>query len=75
MQFHALKNSMQGEEVNVDEDVAAGEGVDESNAGQSFVDDAEDQAAKVEFFHAISGIHFGYFIKILIIQFNFDSIS
>ena len=50
MQFHALKNSMQGEEVNVDEDVAAGEGVDESNAGQSFVDDAEDQAAKVEFF-------------------------
>ena len=50
MQFHALKNSMQGEEVNVDEDVAAEEGVDESNAGQSFVDDAEDQAAKVEFF-------------------------
>ena len=50
MQFHALKNSMQGEEVNVDEDVAAEEGVDESNTGQSFVDDAEDQAAKVEFF-------------------------
>merc|ERR1719460_1479940 len=49
MQFHALKNSMQGEEINVDEDVAAEEGVDESNAGQSFVDDAEeDQAAKAK---------------------------
>lgn len=45
MQFHALKNSMQGEEVNVDEDVAAGEGVDESNADQTFADDTEDQAS------------------------------
>ena len=48
--FEEVVNAMQGKEVNVDEDVATGEGVDESNAGQSFVDDAEDQAAKVEFF-------------------------
>ena len=53
-------NAMQGKEVNVDEDVATGEGVDESNAGQSFVDDAEVQVAVVEkvFFYLASGINF-----------------
>ena len=43
--FEEVVNSMQGEEVNVDEDVAAGEGVDESNADQTFADDTEDQAS------------------------------
>ena len=58
--FEEVVNAMQGKEVNVDEDVATGEGVDESNAGQSFVDDAEVQVAVVEkvFFYLASGINF-----------------
>ena len=58
--FEEVVNAMQGKEVNVDEDVATGEGVDESNAGQSFVDDAEVQVAAVEkvFFYLASGINF-----------------
>ena len=58
--FEEVVNAMQGKEVNVDEDVTTGEGVDESNAGQSFVDDAEVQVAVVEkvFFYLASGINF-----------------
>ena len=58
-------NLTHGEGRNVGKDAVTGESVDESNADQSNVEDAEDQAAVVEkVSYLASWVHFG----ILIIQ-------